>query len=152
MESLTWQSHPAKERPLAAVLVSAFIAAVMVVVYYAAERSPLMMMFAGAVLVISLSTFFFPTIYTVDEKNVRIKYVFSVKERNLSAFRQYFPESRGILLSPYLSASRIENFRGFYLRYGKNNKTEVDEFVKRLIDSQKAARSEQPEAGGADAA
>ena len=151
MESLTWQSHPAKERPITAVFVTLFIIATMVGVYYATERSFFMMMFAGTVLAVSLSTFYFPTTYNIDEKNVRIKYVFSMKERNLSAFRQCFPETRGILLSPYLSASRLENFRGFYLRYGKNNKSEVDEFVKKLIDSQKASQQDHINAGGTDA-
>jgi hypothetical protein len=142
MESLSWQSHPAKERPATAVILTIFIMVVMVAIYYTMERSFLMMLFSGLVLTVSLSTFYFPTTYTVDEKNVKIRYMFSVKERNLSAFRQYFPEARGILLSPFLSASRLENFRGFYLRYGKDNKTEVDAFVSRLIDTQKSMLSE----------
>jgi hypothetical protein len=143
MESLSWQSHPAKERPATTVILTIFIMLVMVAIYYAMDRSFLMMLFSGLVLTISLSTFYFPTTYTVDEKNVKIKYMFSVKERNLSAFRQYFPEARGILLSPFITASRLENFRGFYLRYGKDNKAEVDAFVSKLIEAQKARLSEQ---------
>jgi hypothetical protein len=139
MGSLSWTSHPARERPLTAVLVSVFIIMVMVVVYYVMDRSLFMMIVAGLIFTLSLSTFYFPTVYTIDEKNVKIKYRFSVKERNLSAFRQYYPDSHGILLSPFLSPSRLENFRGFYLRYGKGNKAEVDAFVKKLIDRQQAA-------------
>ncbi len=138
MESLTWISHPAKERPVTAVLVLIFIILVMTMVYYVMERSLFMMIIAGVIFVISLSTFFFPTTYTVDETKVAIKYRFSVKERNLSAFRQCYPDQRGILISPYLSPSRLENFRGFYLRYGKDNKAEVDEFVRKLIDKQRS--------------
>jgi hypothetical protein len=137
MESLSWQSNPARERPLTAILVTIFVVLVMVVVYFITERSILMMLIAGFVFTISLSSFYFPTTFTVDEKKVKIKYMFSVKERNLSAFRQYYPGTRGVLLSPFLSPSRLENFRGFYLRYGKDNKAEVDEFVKKLIDKQR---------------
>ncbi len=139
MESLSWISHPARERPITAVLVSIFIMMVMVVVYYVMDRSLFMMIIAGFIFALSLSTFYFPTTYTIDEKKVTIKYRFSVKERNLSAFRQYYPDSHGVLLSPFLFPSRLENFRGFYLRYGRGNKAEVDAFVKELIDRQRAA-------------
>jgi hypothetical protein len=139
MESLSWISHPARERPFTAVLVSIFVILVMVIVYYIMDRSLFMMIVAGLIFTLSLSTFYFPTRYNIDETKVAIKYRFSVKERNLSAFRQYYPEARGILLSPFLSPSRLENFRGFYLRYGRGNKAEVDAFVKKLIDRRRAA-------------
>jgi hypothetical protein len=99
-------------------------------------KNGLMVFLAAGIFIISLSSFFFPTTFTVDEKKVMIKYVFSAKERNLSAFRKCYPDRNGILLSPYLSPTRLENFRGFYLRYGKNNKAEVDEFVEKLLDRQ----------------
>jgi hypothetical protein len=138
MESLTWISHPARERPFTAILVTVFIILVMTIVYFFMDHSLFMMIIAGMIFTISLSAFYFPTTYSVDEKKVSIKYRFSIKERNLSAFRQYYPETRGILLSPFLSPSRLENFRGFYLRYGKDNKAEVDAMVKKLIDMQNA--------------
>jgi hypothetical protein len=136
MESLTWKSHPARERPLATAFVVIFIAIIISMVYYAMGRSIFMMALAGLIFTVSLSTFFFPTTYTIDEQKVVIKYTFSAKERNLSAFRKASPETRGILLSPYLSPTRLENFRGFYLRYGKDNKAEVDSFVTKLLNRQ----------------
>ena len=122
MESLAWKSHPARERPLATAFVVIFVAVIMSMVYYVMDRSIFMMALAGLIFTVSLSTFFFPTTYTIDDNKVTIKYSFSAKERNLSAFRKAFPETRGILLSPYLSPTRLENFRGFYLRYGMGNK------------------------------
>ena len=90
---------------------------------------------------ITLSTYFLSTTYTVDEKTVLIKFQFSVKKRNLSAFRMMYPGRRGVLLSPFLAPSRLENFRGFYLRYGKDNKTEVDEFLAGLLEEQKQTQA-----------
>ena len=135
MESLTWVSHPAGERPVATVFVSVLIAIILAAVYFAMERSVTMTIIAGFIFLISLSSFYFPTTYAVDDSRVRIRYLFSAKERNTSAFRKCYPGSRGILLSPYLSPSRLENFRGFYLRYGKGNKLVVDEVVRRLVES-----------------
>jgi len=96
---------------------------------------------------ISLSTFYFPTRYSVDENTVSIKYLYSSKERNTSAFRTIYPGRRGVLLSPFLAPSRIENYRGFYLRYGKDNKEEVDSFLKDLFSEK--AKIEEPESNGA---
>ena len=135
MKSLTWKSHPAKERPITAILVVIFIFLVLIAVSAIMKNSFIIFLAAG-IFIISLSSFFFPTTYTVDEKKVTIKYIFSARERNLSAFRKCYPDRNGILLSPYLSPTRLENFRGFYLRYSKNNKAEVDEFVEKLLDRQ----------------
>lgn len=95
-----------------------------------------MVVIAALIFLVSLTTFFFPTTYTVDEKKVKLKYLFTLKERNLSAFRSVFPGRRGILLSPYLGPTRLENFRGFYLRYGRDNKEEVDKVLAELIEWQ----------------
>ena len=152
MESLSWISYPARERPLTAIIVTVFIVFVMTIVYFIMDHSLFMMIVAGGIFLISLSTFYLPTTFYIDEQKVSIKYRFSVKERNLSAFRQYFPEQRGILLSPFLSPSRLENFRGFYLRYGKDNKAEVDVFVAKLIDRQRVAAGFAPKEGDSNAA
>ena len=101
-----------------------------------------MVVMAAAIFLVALTTFFFPTRYTVDEKKVSIKYLFTLKERNLSAFRAVFPGRRGVLLSPFLGPTRLENFRGFYLRYGKNNKQEVDRILTELIDWQNKMTAE----------
>ncbi len=92
-----------------------------------------MVLMAAFIFLVSLSTFYFPTKYSVDETKATIKYLFTFKERNLSAFRAVFPGQRGVLLSPYFGPTRLENFRGFYLRYGKDNKEEVDRILSELI-------------------
>ena len=111
---------------------------------FSVTGSVIMVMIAGLIFLITLSTYFLPTTYTVDEKTVLIKFQFSVKKRNLSAFRMMYPGRRGVLLSPFLGPSRLENFRGFYLRYGKDNKSEVDEFLAELLDEQRQAQAAEP--------
>ena len=151
MNLLSWSSHPAKERPVAALFVFSVMLAIFYYVYNV-TASPIMVLVAIMIFFISLSTFFFPTRYTVDEKMVTIKYLYSSKERNLSAFRTVFPGRRGVLLSPFLGPSRLENYRGFYLRYGINNKEEVDQFLAELFDSKSSGRQIAPdmeEANGA---
>ena len=149
MDSLQWKSHPARERPLATIFVVLFILLIFYFVYdFTGE--PLMVVMAAAIFLVALTTFFFPTRYFVDEKMVTIKYLFTVKERNLSAFRSVFPGQRGVLLSPFLGPTRLENFRGFYLRYGKNNKEDVDKILAELIDWQNRLTAERESKGKAD--
>jgi hypothetical protein len=140
MKSFSWISHPAKERRVATVFVILFIHGIFFFVF-SVTGSVIMVLIAGLIFLITLSTYFLPTTYTVDEKTVSIKFQFSVKKRNLSAFRMMYPGRRGVLLSPFLAPSRLENFRGFYLRYGKDNKTEVDEFLAELLDEQRQAQA-----------
>ncbi|UCC80862.1 MAG: hypothetical protein JSW64_05750 [Candidatus Zixiibacteriota bacterium] len=150
MNALQWKSHPARERPLATVFVLIFILVILYFVYTISEE-PFMLVVAALIFLVSLTTFFFPTTYKVDEKKVTIKYLFTFKERNLSAFRSVFPGRRGILLSPYLGPTRLENFRGFYLRYGKDNKKDVDNILAELIEWQNRMKTGKESPGDNDA-
>jgi len=151
MESLQWKSHPARERPLATVVVVIFILIIVFFVFKISDNF-LMVVMAFFIFLVALTTFFFPTTYTVDQKKVTIKYLFTLKERNITAFRSVYPGHRGVLLSPFLGPTRLENFRGFYLRYGKNNKEEIDKILTDLIEWQNqkiAERESQGEQGAA---
>jgi len=143
MESLQWKSHPARERPLATIFVVIFILIIFYFVYKISDNF-LMVVMAFFIFLVALTTFFFPTTYTVDQRKVTIKYLFTVKERNITAFRSVYPGQRGVLLSPFLGPTRLENFRGFYLRYGKDNKEEIDRILTELIEwqNQKIAKKE----------
>lgn len=123
-------------------MVTLFILIVLYLVYDLSGNF-IMVLVGILIFLITLSTFYFPTRYSVDEKIVTIKYVFSAKSRNLSAFRSVFPGLRGVLLSPYLAPSRLENFRGFYLRYGKDNKAEVDSFLRDLLGEENETNADE---------
>lgn len=68
----------------------------------------------------------------------------------MSMFRSFYPDKRGVLLSPFTRPSRLENFRGVYVRYD-GNKDEVDAFVKEIFDKRKAELlDEKPQEEGSD--
>ena len=142
MESFTWKSHPAKERPVASVVVFILCLLIFYLVYNF-TKSPIMVFTAIVILFISLATFFLPTTYTITKGKVKIKYLFTNKDRNMTAFRAVYPGQKGVLLSPYLSPTRLENFRGFYLRYGKDNKQDIDKFLTDYIEWLNNMKSEQ---------
>ncbi|MCD6161771.1 MAG: hypothetical protein J7K40_05085 [candidate division Zixibacteria bacterium] len=132
METLTWISHPAKRRKKATVLTLIFMHAVFVMVYVITS-SIAMVVLAGLIFIGTLSTYFFPTRYEISKDKVKVKYLLTKIEKDLKVFRSFYSDKNGVLLSPFLSPSRLENFRGLYVRY-HNNKEEVDSFVKKIFE------------------
>lgn len=132
-DSLTWVSHPARARKLATTLVVIFLLMVYILVFEL-THSMIMVVLAILLFTISLSTYFFPTRYEVTTDKVTIRYLFTTVQKDMSSFRSYYCDKNGVLLSPFVGPSRLENFRGLYLRYHQN-KDEVDEFIKQLFET-----------------
>jgi len=133
MENLTWVAHPARIRKMATVLVSLFLIVIFVLVYLISQ-SILMIGLAIFIFAGALSTYFFPTRYELSHDKVKVKYLFSAVVKELKNYRSYYPDKNGVLLSPFPRPSRLENFRGIFLRY-HNNKSEVDAFVKEIFEA-----------------
>ena len=136
MDELTWISHPAKLRKPAAAITIIFILVILTAIF-AMTKSWVMVILGMLIFTGSLSTFFYPTRYEITADKVKIKYMFTTVVKDLSMFRSFYPDKRGVLLSPFIRPSRLENFRGIYLRY-HDNKVEVDAFIKALFDRRKA--------------
>jgi len=82
--------------------------------------------------VLTLHSYFLPTKYTVDENSITVAYMFQKKSYEWKYFKTYYMDDKGILLSPFASPSRLENFRGLYVRYG-NKQNEIKEIVSKRI-------------------
>lgn len=136
METLYWVSHPARRRKKAAALTIILIVVILVIVYSMTE-SVLMVLLGIVLFTVALSTFFFPTRFEISPEKVKVKYLFTSVERRMSAFRSYYPDKNGVLLSPFIKPSRLENFRGIYVRYHQN-KDEVDAFVKKIFEERES--------------
>ncbi len=130
---LEWIAHPAKQRPLAAVTVAIFILLVGFGVY-SWTFSPLFTAFAVIVLAGSLAGFYFPTRYRLYDSYIEVKYTVTSMKREWHQFRTYWPDRNGVLLSPFPHKSRLENFRGLYLRYGQGDKGKILEMIKSKVE------------------
>jgi hypothetical protein len=53
-------------------------------------------------------------------------------------------DKNGVLLSPFAGRSRLENFRGVYVRFGQN-KDQVVNFVRSKIEKKESTKSESRE-------
>ena len=83
-------------------------------------------------LVGALYKYFVPFRYQFDNQKVTIQSFRYRFEQDWTNFHSFYIDRNGILLSPFAQPSRLENFRGVYVRFG-NNKGAVINFVKQQI-------------------
>jgi hypothetical protein len=128
---LKWSTHPVRKKAWISILVVLFLFVIWALVYLA-TLNLFFVAFSVVVLLGSLSSFFLPTYYELDNEKVKIRFFFTLKEKKWGMFRSCYVDKNGVLLSPFEKPSRLENFRGIYIRFNQN-KDEVVDFVKSKI-------------------
>lgn len=132
-EILEWTCHPAKKNRKKTILVTAFIAVVVLAVYFW-TYSAFFTILAILILTGSLAAYYFPTHYTFTEDEIIIRTTTQRLVKKWAQYRSYYPDKNGVLLSPFVRPSRLENFRGVFIRFS-DNKDEVVGYVMRRIGS-----------------
>jgi hypothetical protein len=97
---------------------------------YLTTFSILMTVISICILLGALAPFFLPTEYELTPDKIRVRFLFSQKEKEWTSYRSFYPDKNGVLLSPFEKPSRLENFRGIYIRFDRNQ----DQVVK-LVSS-----------------
>lgn len=92
--------------------------------------------FAALVLILAARQFFLPTSYKLDAEGVEIQFLFYRRYKPWKNLRSYYRDKNGVLLSPFPTRSRLENFRGMYLIFN-DNADAVLEFIQDRIDGGK---------------
>lgn len=115
---LCWRSIPARRAMRTTILVSAVVLGVplMLAVWYGPFYGVLGIMILGG----SLLSFFLPADYILTDQSVTRRYLGISQTRKWSEFRSFYPDKNGVLMSPFALPSRLENFRGMYLRFERN--------------------------------
>lgn len=128
---LSWRCHPVKRRPMVSAAVTAFILLVGFLVYFATDSRGFTIL-AMVILFASLAKFYFPTEYRLSDKNIKVRTTTQTLIKEWSMYRSCYADKNGILLSPFVRPSRLENFRGLYIMF-ENNRDEVTAFVKERL-------------------
>jgi len=126
--SLTWRSWPLVESKKKNLLVSSLVFAVLISIYLFSSNYG-WVIFSALVLLGALRSYFLPTYYTLDEIGIFIRTPFSTQKRAWSQICSFYVDAHGVLLSPFSHPSRLENFRGIYLRFSRN-RDQVVTFLK----------------------
>ncbi len=123
-----WTAFPLRESPQKGVLFWVIMVVTIWAVYWNFGSIPLTAI-AAILLLGSLSSFYLPTHYTIDEAGVRIKRVLHNRKMYWYRVRSISDERDGLFLSPFPVKSRLENFLGVYLPY-RNNRDRIIELVR----------------------
>ena len=126
-----WTVHPLKANWKVSTVLIIFLIALCMAIYFS-FNSLTFLIFSVVFLVGSLSSFFLPTTYALQDDCIIVKTIFRRSSRQWASFKRYYPEKKGVFLSPFLHPTRLENFRGLYVRFN-NNKTNVINFIKQKI-------------------
>ena len=128
---LTWSTHAVKKNALVSILVVLFLFVIWLIVYLT-TYSLFLTGLSVLIMLGSLSSFFLPTQYELDQNKIKIRFFFTTREKEWRQFRSFYVDKNGVLLSPFEKPSRLENFRGMYIRFNQN-KDQVVDFVKSKI-------------------
>jgi hypothetical protein len=126
---MRWTVHLARQFPARAAVSVAFIALATTIGYFAV--GPYAAALVGAALVASLSDFLFPVRYLVSRDRVSCRMLLKSAEIKWTDVKRCYLDDQGVKLSPLDRVSRLEAFRGVYLRFAGNER-EVIETVKLL--------------------
>jgi len=129
--SIQWTVHPIKRNWKVSAGVVLFLIILCAAIYFSFNSATFLLL-SVAILVISLSPFFSPTTYTFQDDCIIVKSLLRKSSRQWDFFKSYYPDRNGVLLSPFPSPTRLENFRGVYVRF-ENNRSEVVNFIEKKI-------------------
>ena len=126
---LSWTVHLARDCPSKLIASLALVAAGSAAGYFllgavAAAATALVML-------ASVAEFVFPTKYQITTDGAACRMLFKASEIRWQNVRRYWVDDLGVKLSPLSRRSRLEAFRGVYLRFN-NNQQQVIEAVKSL--------------------
>lgn len=131
-EKLSWISHPAKEEPRRNWIVVFFLL-LTVAALWIATRSGYWVALGVIFLLVAIRQWFIPTTYRLDEIGAEIRFLFYRRQKNWADIKRLSSDRKGVLLSPFPFPSRLESFRGLYLRFS-GNRAEVLDFLARHVE------------------
>jgi len=127
---MEWISFPAREEPKKSASVAIFI--VIFSFLIGIEWGGIFGILSIILLLLSLLPYFTPTHYTLNEDEIIVKKAFYTIKKQWKNIRSFYPDKNGVLLSPFSEETRLENYRGMYLRFNKNRE-EVISFLKKKL-------------------
>lgn len=132
---LSWTVHPIVENWHKSVLLGLFLALLLFGIYLGFQ-SIYVALISGSVLIGSLYKYFLPFHHQCEADRLIITSCCYRLERSWETFRSFYVDANGVLLSPFARPTRLENFRGVYVRFGKHTPEEVVDFITSKIKSE----------------
>ena len=129
----TWRVHPLRENWTRSILLFLFLLLLFSGIYWLFQ-SVFVALLSAIFVTGSLYRYFVPFRYELYEHELVVSAPFYRLTKPWSDFRSFYVDNNGVLLSPFAKPSRLENFRGVYVRFGAN-RSEVLDFMKNKISN-----------------
>ena len=127
----TWRVHPLRENWTRSILLLFFLLLLFSGIYWLFQ-SVFVVLLSAIFVTSSLYRYFVPFRYELYEHELVVSAPCYRLAKPWDTFRSFYADNRGVLLSPFATPSRLENFRGVYVRFGAN-RAEVLGFIKDKI-------------------
>ena len=127
-----WMVHPMVEHPFQGALLIGIITFFTWAIWAGFGR------FYGiltlVVLALSMGPFFLPTSYELDGEGIEITSLFVIRHyRPWRDFRNFYVHDVGVHLSTFAKPSRLDAFRGSFIRFAPGNRKQVIAFLNEHI-------------------
>jgi len=132
----TWVVFPLTQSWEKSACLIFFLSAFCLAVYFS-FKSIFYSFFSAVVLFGSLSSFFLPVRYEFHTDHLKIRALFRTVSKDWKEFHSFYVDKNGVLLSPFDKPSRIENFRGIYVRFGQTDPEEIIKLIKQNLKEQR---------------
>lgn len=126
-----WRVHPLRDSWRRSVLLLLFLLFLFPGIYWLFQSVSLTLL-SVIFVTCSLYRYFAPFQYELYDDQLVVTAPFYRLRKSWSDFRSFYVDNNGVLLSPFSKPSRLENFRGIYVRFG-GNRSEVVDFIKSKI-------------------
>lgn len=115
---LKWRYHPVREGGWRLPVVIGILLGVPALIGW--MYGPFFTALALVILGGSMGTYFLPTDYAFYAGGVETRFLAVTRRFKWDQFRSFYPDRNGVLLSPFPAPSRLENFRGLFVRFSRN--------------------------------
>jgi hypothetical protein len=103
---------------------------------YLGFQSIVVLLLSAILLIGPLYKYFLPFHYSCGIESLIVAACCYKLERPWSMFRSYYVDKNGVLLSPFPKPTRLENFRGVYVRFGKHPPEEIVNYIHHKLNSE----------------
>ena len=115
--ALSWKAHPLIDEPRAkSAVLCALIAGLAIGAAFSFDGLAYGLI-TLVVLALSLSRYFLPTRYALDKSGLEIAHLGRNQHRTWAQVQRVDIHKDGIFLSPFVRTSRLDSFRGCFLRF-----------------------------------
>lgn len=134
-DEISWCVHPFVENWKQTIFLLLFLSSILVILYIGFQ-SIVIVFFSALLLVGPLYKYFLPFRYHCTHDSLVVNACCYSLERPWESFRSNYIDKNGVLLSPFSKPTRLDNFRGIYVRFGKHPPEEIINFIQHKLNSE----------------